>query len=70
MQCYMFTGHIHKLYTAVVCAGIIIDGWDHPVNLVPIVVMLVCFMFGGLPRGPLSVWVLINAAFIHLYMDG
>ncbi|XP_065891805.1 uncharacterized protein [Dysidea avara] len=50
--------------------GFVIDGWDHPINLVPIITILVCVMFGGAPRSLLSVWVLINAAFIHLWLDG
>ena len=53
-----------------VYVGIVFDGWSHPINLIPLLILLVCFIFGGAPRGFVSVWVLINAAFIHIYMDG
>ena len=50
--------------------GFVFDGWDHPINVIPLLILLVCIIFGGAPRGLLSVWVLINATFIHIWMDG
>lgn len=45
--------------------GVIAEGWDDPVNLVPLGLLVFCLLTVGAPRGPLSVWVLLNAALIH-----
>lgn len=45
--------------------GVITDGWDDPVNLVPVALLLLCLATAGAPRGPLSAWVLLNTALIH-----
>lgn len=44
--------------------GIITDGWNDPVNLVPVILLVVC-LWCGLPNGFLSWWALFNAAIIH-----
>ena len=44
-----------------------------PANLVPVGLLLVCFIWSGLPRGPekfTSIWVLFNGCFIHIWMEG
>ena len=44
-----------------------------PVNLIPVAILLFCFTWSGLPQGPekyTAIWVLFNAAFIHIWMDG
>ena len=61
----------HKFISLLITnLGFVCDGWDHPINVVPLLLLLVCFIFGGKPQGLLSVWVLINAAFIHIWLDG
>ena len=45
--------------------GVIADGWDDPVNLVPVVLLLLCLATVGAPRGALATWVLLNTALIH-----
>ena len=44
-----------------------------PVNLIPVAILLLCFIWSGLPRGPdkyTAIWVLYNAAFVHIWMEG
>lgn len=46
---------------------------EDPVNLIPVVLILFCFVWSGLPRGKhcaLAWWVLINGCIIHCWMDG
>lgn len=45
--------------------GVIAEGWDDPVNLVPLALLAFCLVTVGVPRGPLAVWVLLNTALIH-----
>ena len=45
--------------------GVTAEGWDDPVNLIPVALLLLCLVTAGAPRGPLAVWVLLNAAIIH-----
>ena len=46
-------------------SGVVYDGWDDPVNLVSLGLLLLCMGTVGLPRGPLAAWVLLNTALIH-----
>ena len=57
-------------YVYNICIGIVYDGWNHPINIIPLLILVVCVIFGGAPRSFTSVWALINAAFIHMWMDG
>lgn len=45
--------------------GVTAEGWDDPVNLVPLALLVLCLATVGVPRGPLAVWVLLNTAIIH-----
>ena len=45
--------------------GVIADGWDDPVNLVPVALLVFCLVTAGVPREALAVWVLLNTALIH-----
>ncbi len=45
--------------------GVILDGWDDPVNALPLVLLAVCLWWGGLPRGWEAWWVLFNTVLIH-----
>ena len=45
--------------------GVIAEGWNDPVNVVPLGLLLFCLLTVGVPRGALSVWVLLNTALIH-----
>ena len=67
---YQNLAHLDDFPSDLNYTGLVFDGWDHPINVIPLLIILVCVIFGGAPRGPLSVWVLMNAAFIHMYMDG
>jgi cholestenol delta-isomerase len=49
--------------------GIVLDNWDHPVNLIP-VAMVILYLIMGIPRSLLGLWVLINGCVIHPWMDG
>ena len=46
-------------------SGVTSEGWDDPVNIVPLALLLFCLVTVGVPRGPLALWVLLNAALIH-----
>ncbi|CAB4029551.1 3-Beta-hydroxysteroid-delta(8), delta(7)-isomerase, partial [Paramuricea clavata] len=44
-----------------------------PINLTPVGLLLLCFIWSGLPRGPekyIAIWTLFNACFIHIWMEG
>ena len=62
---YVRIGTVYATYIGIVC-----DGWNHPINIIPLLILVVLVVFGGAPRSFTSVWVLINAAFIHMWMDG
>ena len=62
--------NIQYIYNNVLYIGIVCDGWDHPINVIPLIILLVCILFGGAPRSFTSVWVLMNATLIHMWMDG
>ena len=50
-----------------------LEDMEDPVNLVPVGLLLLCFLWGGLPRGPekyTAIWVLLNGCFIHVWMEG
>ncbi|XP_064392725.1 uncharacterized protein LOC135340335 [Halichondria panicea] len=44
--------------------GIISEGWDDPLNLVPVVLLVLC-LYCGLPSGFQSIWALSNAVIFH-----
>ena len=43
---------------------------EDPVNLVPVVLLFLCLIWSGKPRGWLSLWALFNGCIIHCWMDG
>lgn len=45
--------------------GIILDGWNDPVNLVPLALLALCLWCGAPGMGFQAWWVLINTAIIH-----
>ena len=45
--------------------GMVAAGWDDPVNVIPLALLLFCLVTVGAPRGPLALWVLLNTAIIH-----
>ena len=45
--------------------GIPLDGWCHPVCLIPLVLSVLVIFLAGRPRGLISLWVLFNIAIIH-----
>ena len=66
---YPNLAHFDDIGTDLNYTGLIIDGWDHPVNLVP-VVMFVLLLLQGLPRSFTALWVMLNCCIIHPWMDG
>ncbi|XP_064392724.1 uncharacterized protein LOC135340333 isoform X3 [Halichondria panicea] len=44
--------------------GIVTEGWDDPLNLVPVVLLVLC-LYCGLPSGFQSIWALSNAVIFH-----
>ena len=44
--------------------GIILDNWNDPFNLIPVVLTILCLL-NGLPRGFQAWWVLANAVIFH-----
>ena len=46
---------------------------EDPVNLIPVLLVLFCFIWSGFPRGKhsaLAWWALFNGCIIHCWMDG
>ena len=44
--------------------GIIAEGWDDPVNLIPLTLLVLCLAC-GLPSGLQSWWALVNTVIFH-----
>ncbi len=44
--------------------GIITDGWDDPVNVIPLILLALC-LYCGLPNGFVSIWALVNTFIFH-----
>ena len=50
-----------------------VEDIEHPVNVIPVVLLLLCFLWTGFPRGrhtTLAWWALFNGCIIHCWMDG
>ena len=50
-----------------------LEDLDDPVNIIPVALLLFCFVFYGVPRGQhkgLAWWALFNGCIIHCWMDG
>lgn len=47
---------------------------EHPINAIPVVLFLLCFIWSGSPRcikrSTVAWWALINGCMIHCWMDG
>ena len=47
-------------------SGILLEGWDTPVLLVPPVILVLVLLTAGLPRGGWEIWwSLLNTVIIH-----
>ena len=66
---YRNLAHLDDIGTDLNYTGIVLDNWDHPVNLIP-VAMVILYLIMGIPRSLLGLWVLINGCVIHPWMDG
>lgn len=50
-----------------------VEDIEDPVNVIPVVLLLLCFLWTGFPRGrhtTLAWWALFNGCIIHCWMDG
>ena len=66
---YRNLAHLDDIGTDLNYTGIILDNWEHPANLFPVVTAIV-LLFMGIPRSGLALWTLFNACIIHAWFEG
>lgn len=45
--------------------GIIVDNWDDPLNLVPVILCILCLLINGRPQSFQAWWAFVNTVIFH-----